>query len=87
MGVTVERALREDERQPEGMVEMAVAQEDVPRPGELERSPPDVQGEARRMDAEPVLVAGARPALDAEVTETQLDGSHARRSAGDRANL
>ncbi len=57
------------------MVEMAVAQEDVLGAGELERSAPDVERQARRMDAEPVLVAGARPSLDAEVPEAQLDGS------------
>ena len=60
------------------MVQVAVGQEDVARSGELEGAPAHVQGEPRRMDAEPVVVPGARPAFDPEVSETQLSGSHGR---------
>ena len=74
---TVERALGKDVRQPQRMVEMPVAEEHVRRAGELERAAPDVEGEPRRMDAEPVVVAGARESLDAEVAKSQLDRSHA----------
>ena len=57
------------------MVEMAVGQEDVLRSAELEGAAAGVEREAGRMDAHPGLVTGARPALQAEISETQLDGS------------
>ncbi len=72
----MERALREDERQPEGVVEMAVADEDVGGAAELQRPAPDVDRQPGRMDAEPGLVAGPRPPLEAEPRELELDRPH-----------
>ena len=57
------------------MIEMAVGQKDVLRSGELKGAAPRIEREAGRVDPHPGLVTGARPALQAEISETQLDGS------------
>lgn len=57
------------------MVEMAMGQKDVLRPGELEGAAPGIEREAGRVDPHPGFVTGARPALQAEVTEAKLDRS------------
>jgi hypothetical protein len=57
------------------MIKMAMSQEDILRTAELESATAGVEGEAGGIDAHPGLVTGARPALQAEISETQLDGS------------
>jgi len=69
-GALVQGALRQDEGEPERMVEVAVREEDVTRSRQLRGAAPGVEGEARRADAEPGLVAGQRPALDREIAQT-----------------
>jgi hypothetical protein len=54
------------------VVEVAVREEEVARAGELQGAPADVEGEPRRVDAEPVVIPGPRPPLDAQVAEAQL---------------
>jgi hypothetical protein len=63
----VDRALRQQVRQPEGVVEVAVREEDPPGAGELRRPAPGVERETWRVETEPGLFAGDRAPLDREL--------------------
>ena len=72
-------ALRDDEGQTEGVVEMAVAEEQILGSLELGDSAADVERQARRMDAKPGGVAGPRLAVDRQLAEPQARAQRALR--------
>lgn len=63
--------MREQEGQSQRVVEVPVGQQDVADPAELQRPAPHVEGDSRRVDPEPGLVAGTRSTLDREVVEAK----------------
>ena len=75
----VDRALREQVGKAQRVVEVPVREENEARPGELRRAAPGVEGEPRRVDAEPGLLAGDRAALDRELAVPErVDGAGAK---------
>ena len=74
----MERALRKQVRNPERVVEVAVGEEEVAGAGELGGAAAGVERQARRIDAEPGLLAGEREAFDRQLTAAEV----ARRATG-----
>ena len=81
----MERALRQHVRYTERMIEVTVADEEIPRTGLGRGSPPDIEREAGRVDAEPGLFAGDRVPFDRHLPQLQARGGRqARGDAGAR---
>jgi len=76
VGVAMLRALGQHPRQAKGMIEMAMGEEQVLRSGELRRAAPRIERQARRVDAEPGLLARHRPPFDPQLSQFQLDRTH-----------
>lgn len=71
----MQRPLREDIGYAQRVIEMTVADEKIPGAGLRRRSPPDVEGETGRVNAEPGLLPRDRAALDRQLSELQSGGA------------
>jgi len=75
--LVMKRALRENVRRAQGVVEMTVREEEIGRSGELAGAAAGVEGEAGRLKPEPGLLAGDRMAFDGEIPVAE-DGARRR---------
>ena len=78
----VQRALRQDVGHAQAVVEVAVADEQVAGARQAQRAAADVERQARRVDPQPGLDAGARHAGQPQVAETERLRLQAARSPG-----
>jgi hypothetical protein len=69
------------------VVEVPVSEEEVARPGERRRSSARIEPEARRLDAEPGLLAGDRAPLDRELAAPEAGARLAVARASGRRQI
>ena len=78
----MQRSLREDVRNTERMIEVPVADEEIPGAGLRRHSPPDIERETRRVNTEPGLLPRDRVAFDRHLSQLHPEGVPERGAGG-----